>query len=136
MASVYTKTNELRDRLERAGIVTTFPQANVLRRAELTLQRWAEMECGDGNEFSSWSIERDEATGKPYRCVYPHKGQMRRYPVPDRERGAIKRVAELCKELGIHYWHQTDPRGCALYVSREPLTGTNYSNGVGCYGGK
>lgn len=40
----------------------------------------------------------------------------------------IKRIAAACKAFGLHYYHQTDPRGCALYVAREPLTGTNYSS--------
>lgn len=31
-----------------------------LRRIERTLHRWAEAECGDSNDFASWSIERAE----------------------------------------------------------------------------
>ena len=100
-----------------------------LFRIERTLSRWAEQECGDGNDFASWCIERDETTGKPFRCVYPHTGKMHRTPIADRERGALKRVAAFCKEHGLHFWHQTDPRGCALYISREPLTDSNYTHG-------
>lgn len=37
-----------------------------------------------------------------------------------------------CRDHGLHYYHQTDPRGCALYVSAEPLTDQNYSNAVAC----
>jgi hypothetical protein len=130
--SAYQKDSELRDRLNRVGIPATIEDARALRRAELALQRWGEQECGDGNGHASWAIERDESTGKPYRVVYPHDGKSRRYPIPDREQGAIKRVRAICARLGCHYFHQTDPRGCALYVSAEPLKDTDYSRGTGC----
>jgi hypothetical protein len=131
MKTATERTEIIRDRLARNGIDATHEQANALRRAEITLHRWAEQECGDGNDYCSWSIERDETTGKPYKAIYPHDGKSRRYPIADRERGALRRVAAVCKALGVHFFHQTDPRGCALYVSREPLTDTNYSRGVG-----
>ncbi len=62
------------------------------------------------------------------------RGQWRtsRQPIPDREAGALRRVAAICEANGLHYFHQTDPRGCTLYVSNEPLTDTNYTNGVAC----
>ena len=132
MGSAYLKDQDVAIRLERAGIKATTADARILRRAERTLQSWAEWECGNGNDHASWSIERDEATGKPYKCIYPHKGAMRRYPVADRERGALRRVAEVCKRLGCHFYHQTDPRGAGLYVSTEPLTDQNYNRGVCC----
>jgi hypothetical protein len=114
------------------GISLSFDEANTLRRAELTLQRWGEMECGDGNDHCSWAIERDEQTGVPYKCVYPYKGEMRRYRVADREAGALRRVKAICDAHGLHFYHQTDPRGCALYVSNEPLPDHNYTRGVAC----
>src|SRR5205823_3926981 len=101
-------------------------------RAELTLQHWAEAECGDGNAYASWAIERDEDTGIPYVCTYPRYGEMRRRPIPDREASALRRVHAVCTELGIFYYHQTDPRGCALYVHSEPLPENNYTIGVAC----
>jgi hypothetical protein len=53
--------------------------------------------------------------------------------IPDREAGALRRVAEACKAAGLHYYHQTDPRGCALYVAAEPLNAQNYSSrGIPC----
>lgn len=108
--------------------------AHVLRRAQLTLRRWATLECGAGNDTASWSINRDEKTGKPYlatRCR--STGRMQRFGVPDRERGALERVDSLCKRLGLYYYHQTDPRGCTLYVAAEPLTDSNHSTrGVAC----
>lgn len=109
----------------RLGI--PFAAAETLRRAELTLHRWAEQECGDGNDYASWAIERDEVTGKPFRAWYPHQGTATRTAIADREAGALRRVAAVCAELGLYYFHQSDPRGCAIYVAREPLTNSNYS---------
>lgn len=125
-------TYGLMQQLGARGISLSFDEANTLRRAEKVLQRWAELECGDGNDYSSWSIERDEQTGISYKCIYPHKGEMRRYRVADREAGALRRIKAICQAHGLHFYHQTDPRGCALYVSNEPLPDHNYTRGVAC----
>ena len=122
-------------RLHARGLTrATLEHAAKLRRAEATLHRWAEGECGDSNDYASTVIERDgdDATDKPYRVVRPHKGGAHRYTIPDRERGALATVAKVCAEIGAHYYHQTDPRGCALYVAAEPLTASNYTNGAAC----
>lgn len=133
--SAYQDTAALHRRLQDAGIAANFGHARALRLAERTLHRWAEQECGDGNDFSSWCIERDDESGKPFMAIYPHDGKSYRRPIADRERAALKRVAGICKELGIHFYQQTDPRGLALYVAREPLTDTNYSSrGIACCG--
>lgn len=124
------KTDRVLASLQRIAPNATRAQAETLRRAELALQRWAEGECGDSGPNGSWAIERDDKTGKPYRVVYPNNGPSTRYPIPDRERGALARVAKVCGELGIHYYHQTDPRGCALYVDAQPLNAENYTRGV------
>ena len=101
----------------------------VLIRAERVLHRWAELECGDGDNYTSWSIERDETTNKPYHCVYPRTGASYRTPIADREASTLKRIQALCNKHALHFYHQTDPRGCALYVAREPLTDQNYTRG-------
>lgn len=134
----YHKDYALRVRLLHAGADVHTEDCRTLRRAELTLQRWAERECGDG---SNWHLERDEDTGKPYN-VYngPEKWRgpgfaafaIAPQPTADLEAGALRRVAAVCERNGLHYYHQTDPRGCALYVSTEPLTPSNYSSGVAC----
>lgn len=110
------------------------PVARTLRRAQLTLHRWAELECGT----HAGHIERDgdDGNGRPY-FVPDWRGRgpggAVRRPIPDRERGALARVAAVCKASGLHFYHQTDPRGCALYVSAEPLTAENYSQrGIPC----
>lgn len=84
-------------------------ELSTLLRAEKTLHSWAEHECNG-------VIQRDEVTGKPYwYCSYSGK---RRYATSDRETGALKRVAALCQAHGVAFYHQTDPRGCALYLIR------------------
>lgn len=157
--------------LERLGI--DVETADKLRRIEMTLSRWSELECGDSNAYASWAIEREEQwaieraawplsdrmrwwdgekwnkiqhrrtysdyertngidfpadgafrdTGsKPYmvRHVYPHNGgstQTVRTPIADREKGALKRLAAIMAAYpGLVYYHQGDPRGCALWL--------------------
>lgn len=117
---------------QRTGKSLDFDAVNTLRRAQITLQRWGEQECGDSNDFASFSIERDEETSLPYRCVYPHTGKMHRTRIADKEAGALRRVAAICKANGLHFYHQGDPRGCALYVSHEPLPANDYTRGVAC----
>jgi len=104
----------------------TYDESAQLRRIERTLHRWAEQECGDGNDYASWSIERDEQTGKPFRCVYPHDGKPTRHPIADREAGALKRAEAIVaarnlrsSEPQLMIYHQTDCRGCALYLVKR-----------------
>ena len=111
------------------GIRLTADEANTLRRAALTLQSWGEGECGDSNDYASWAIERDE-TGLPYRVVYPRRGAVSRTRIPDREAGALRRVARICADRGIYYHHQTDPRGAPLYVAAHPIDDQNYPQGI------
>lgn len=107
----------------------TIEAARTLRRAQLTLHRWAEEECN-----GTIQREGELGDGKPFRVWGQNlAGKLHTHPVPDREAGALRRVAEVCKAAGLHYYHQTDPRGCALYVSTEPLTSNNYSTkGIAC----
>lgn len=109
---------ELFTRLQSLGF--TYDEAAALRRIEMTLQRWAERECGDG---SNWAIERDETTGRPFN-VYHGEGRSRRYAIADREAGALRRCAAIIaarnarnSDAGpLSFYHQGDPRGCALYI--------------------
>lgn len=133
---------ELFARLQRLGF--TYEEAVALRRIEMTLQRWGELECGNGNDYGSWAIERDEQTGKPF-MVHHHyrhgQGQdtISRHACADREAGALRRLvaivgarnereksADLRRASAaghVFAYHQGDPRGCALYLlTREQLT--------------
>ena len=114
-----------------------------LMRIERTLHRWAELECGDSNEYGSWSIERDgeNGDGKPFMVhhhyQYGQGGSVTRTPVPDREAGALAKLAKIMAgKRGVVAYHQGDPRGCALYIVRTddiPKGGridSYYSRGV------
>ena len=105
------------------GLGFTETEANQLRRISMTLQRWYELECGT----EAGHIERDEETGKPY-MVTDWGTSRRRYPVADRETGAVKRLQAIIHARNIRqpraedpllsYYLQTDPRGAALYILR------------------
>lgn len=134
---------QLFNRLQNLGF--TYEEAVSLRRIEITLQRWGELECGDDN---GRCIERDETTGKPF-MTYERgtSGQRGRYAIADREAGAIKRLCKIVEarnsraaqlhvanggSLGdktpgfVTAYHQGDCRGCNLYLlTREQLTGHN-----------
>lgn len=134
----YTKAQRAADfyrRLDQLGF--SYSEANQLRRIEMTLHRWSEKECGDSNDYNSFAIERDEETGKPFMVIHPHNGnKSRKYPVPDAEKGALKRLAKIMErhpELWSYY--QGDCRGCALYVGEKARLHPNtpldcqYTNG-------
>jgi hypothetical protein len=125
--------HRLVNRLTDLGLTTV--DIDVLLKAERTLQRWFELECGDGNNYASWAIERDEETEIPYmvRHIYSHgngKDQTIKTKIADREAGARKRIAKICEAAKLSYYIQGDPRGCALYVSNEPLKDNDYTRGI------
>ena len=134
-------THEMLSRLERAGIASE--DALALRRIAMTLHRWHELECGDGNGY----IERDEETGKPIyyndRARYFGANDIRRgYSIPDREKGALKRLdAIMARYHGFRAYVQTDPRGASLYILSPHVLSfiagrdieANYSQGIAVY---
>ncbi len=96
----------------------SYPDIDALRRIEMTLSRWSELECGT----DAGHIERDEKTGKPRffnaRARFIQANDPRAYSIiPDREAGALKRLAVIMKRYPkLAAYHQGDPRGCSLYV--------------------
>lgn len=118
------RTAEFYTRMQSLGF--TYEEANTLRLAEMTLHRWTERECNG-------EVERDEETGKTYN-VSVCTTRTFRYPTPDRETGALKRIASIVEarngrracadhngdrhHADLTVYHQTDPRGCALYILR------------------
>ena len=84
------------ERLANLGF--SYSESEALIRIERTLQRWGELECGDGNDWASWSVERDEETGKPFIVTHPHSGKSYRRAIPDREKGALKRLGAFKDE--------------------------------------
>lgn len=126
-------------RMEQLGF--SYDEATSLRRIEMTLSRWGELECGDGNNHGSWAIERDEETEKPFmvRHHYGHgqfKDSMTKSPIADREKGALKRLEKImAAHPDLWAYHQSDPRGCMLYIGRkDEMNGSdisaNYTRGV------
>lgn len=93
--------------LDRLGI--NEDDATALIRASMALHRWAERECNG-------EIQRDEETGKPY--VHSTYDGRRLYATEDREKGALTRAEKIASKYGLKAYHQTDPRGCALYLLR------------------
>lgn len=138
------KTQDCISALQTAGI--SYQDARALRRISMTLHRWHELECGDGNTHGSWAIERaDNGDGPPY-LVHHHYGHsnfndyVTRDRIPDRENGALKRLAQIMSRyptLGSYV--QTDPRGASLYILRpgDVPKGENaesyYNRGVAVY---
>lgn len=129
------------DALRSAGI--SYEDATALRRISMTLHRWHELECGDGNEYGSWCITRGnkvrkklegsptwETTfvhdddGKPFleHHHYLHGGgkdYVSYTALADKERGALKRLDKLMSRYpGFVSYVQGDPRGAALYILR------------------
>ena len=84
-------------------------EIDTLLRAEKCLHRWAEGACNG-------EIQRDESTNKPYRWF--GRTMENRYPIADKESGALARIVKICDAHGLAYYHQGDPRGCNLYVIR------------------
>jgi hypothetical protein len=104
----------------------TRQEAEQLRRISMTLHAWHERECGNGYGC----IERDEKTGKPF-WTSVSGPERHSWPVADREKGALKRLAAIMAErdkrvagnrlpapLVLTTYIQTDPRGAALYILR------------------
>lgn len=110
------QTLEMLNRVQRRGL--SLDDALAVRCISMTLHRWYELECGDGNGY----IERDETTGKPYyvncRSRYLGANDLRaRHVIADRERGAIRRLDKIMARYpGLHYYLQTDPRGASVYL--------------------
>jgi len=92
---------------------TAIADAEQLRRISMTLHRWHELECG----VDAGGIDRDETTGKVW-WYSSHSGK-RTHTVPDREAGALKRLAKvMARYPSLQAYVQGDPRGCALWILR------------------
>lgn len=137
--------------LRAAGI--EFYDAHALRRIAMTLHRWHELECGDGDDYSSWTISRGrkkdgvfthDESGKPFieRHSHGRDGASRTTysRIPDRERGALRRLAGIMANYPtLGYYVQGDPRGASLYILRPgdvpegQETDAYYSRGIAVY---
>ncbi len=104
------ETEAMLNRLQSLNISRN--DAETLRRIAMQLHRWHELECG----VEGGGVERDEETGK-VTWYSSHTG--RRFPYPDRETGALKRLAAIMDRYPtLGHYVQGDPRGAALYILR------------------
>lgn len=47
----------------------------------------------------------------------------------DRKLKIAQKIADV---YGLRAYHQSDPRGCSLYLITKDMNDTNYSNGIAC----
>ena len=140
--------HECTERLVNSGIA--YNDAVALRRISMTLHRWHELECGDDNGFASFCLVRGikqgssfdyDDNGKPFLEWHSHNSNRPTYqPVPDREQGALNRLAAIMRRYpAFASYVQTDPRGASLYILRPgDIRGgasieSCYSNGIAVY---
>lgn len=126
MTTTAKERQEIIARLTRAGV--SYDHAHQLRRIAMALHRWAELECGGHNDYGAWAIERDEKTDLPYMVLHHYRrghGQdtITKTRIADREKGALKRLGSIMQAYPDYLtYHQTDPRGCSLYlVAKQDL---------------
>jgi hypothetical protein len=114
------KTAAFFDRMTNLGF--SHAETEALLKAERALTRFAELECGTSDANRSVHVFRDEETGKPfYRVEYRvgNEWKERVQPKRDTEKAALAKVeAIMSGKTGFRAYHQTDPRGCALYIIR------------------
>ena len=148
MTNAERKDLEIQQAAKAHGIPLSLADARILRRAEMTLHRWDEEMC-NGTIQRPWQ----ENNGDPYAYVGDRPGRsIGGYTddegtfreewmfVPDRERGALKRIQAVCEKYAapngspLKYYHQSDPRGAALYIEAPhySMTETNYTRAVCC----
>ena len=136
------------ERLASVGIA--YGDAVGLHRISMTLRRWHELECGDGNDYASWTVTRGrkeggvfvhDENGKPFIERHAHSENKARYSaIPDRDLGAKRRLAAImAKYPTLSAYIQTDPRGAALYILRSgdvpegADVSAYYSRGIAVY---
>lgn len=94
-----------------------------LRRTANRLRKLYEHSCNgctrDKYQFESWS-EYDKA--RELQMIKNDKAIER----------AEKRIKDLCDEIGMKFYIQSDPRGCALYLGTDSDTSYN-TQGVAIY---
>lgn len=132
-----TKKEALRQTEQERALMSlgfTPEEAEQLRRISMTLHRWHERECGDGNgcivrgklPAGSVDFEYDDK-GDPYWESAGASGRHRYTRIPDHEKGAMKRLRAIIDRVNVQragkvgrlsYYIQGDPRGAALYIIR------------------
>jgi hypothetical protein len=104
--------------LRLAGIAPN--DAYALRRIAMTLRLWFEREGngeierdGDGDDGMPYAVRRY------FNSSTEREEIVTRRKIPDREKGANKRLGEIMKRYpGFSAYVQGDPRGASLYILR------------------
>jgi hypothetical protein len=115
----------------------TRDEAEALRRISMTLHRWHELECGTDSYCivrGAWNQDAQtfdyDDNGRPHYEFAGGSGRTRYVALPDREKGARKRLDAIIEarnkravspgssRTALGYYIQTDPRGAALYIIR------------------
>lgn len=125
------ETYKMIERLKTAGIAES--DAFALRRIAMTLDRWHELECGIGDN-ATYYIERetDDEDSPPHMKRSDHSGLHDLGRIPDREKGALKRLDKIMGEYPtLKAYVQGDPRGAALYIMRPG--DSEYTNGIAVF---
>ena len=96
---------------------TDFPKTVFARLCAIQrkLHLWAEAEC---NGEIQWDDQE---------CTIPRRFYVSRYGdftvkgpvIPNQEAKLLAEAEKLASQCGARIYHQTDPRGCSLYVYRE-----------------
>ena len=127
-----SKASVLRNQAALARVGVSAEDADKLRRIAMTLTRWGELECG----VDGCAIERDDITGKPFWTYDAGSRGRGRYPIADRERGAVKRLRGILEGYPhLIEYYQTDPRGASVYIIERDKIGMHdidsvYTRGV------
>lgn len=87
---------------------------NQLRRAEMALHSWAEQECNG-------EIQREDESGRPRRYRRSQYGDFteRGGFIVDSEAHYLKEAKRHAKAAGFQVYHQSDCRGCSLYIYKQ-----------------
>lgn len=102
------------------------------------LLSFAEMHAKD---YAPWVLTQDFITvrklARRLSSIDTHACNGTKYTEDESYEKATKRVYKqldaLLSQHRINWYHQSDPRGAALYLSRQPMSNINYSNGVAIY---
>lgn len=121
-----TRKEAMRINAQESALMTlgiNSEHAEMLRKISMTLHRWHERECTD--------IDYNEETGRPHQ-YYHWNGKLSRLPIPDRGKGAHKRLDTImASHPHLTAYVQSDPRGVALYIlEKSRLVGRNIES---CY---
>ena len=105
--------HEIMRRINALGFIgVEYEDAKALRRISMALHAWHEHECNG-------AIQRDGDRGDRKPFWHSTYDGRKICPAPDRERGALKRLAAIMARYpSLSAYVQGDPRGCALYVLR------------------